>query len=82
METITATMEKSGRLLIPADWRRKMNLEPGSEVVLRMDESGIRLLGDRRQILKRIQDKLSIIQPDRVLSEELIAERREAAAAE
>lgn len=82
METIAVHVEKSGRILIPAAIRRKLNLQPGSEVLLQVDDTGIRI-GTRGQMVSRIQDRLRRYVPtDRLLSEELIQERRAEAARE
>jgi len=76
MPTIPVKLEKSGRVLIPAPIRRKLNLKEGSTVLLRVDETGIQL-GTRDQVLARIHDRLRhYIPKGRMLSEELIAERR------
>lgn len=82
METIAVHVEKSGRILIPAAIRRKLNLHPGSEVLLQVDDTGIRI-GTREQMVSRTQDRLRRYVPtDRLLSEELIQERRAEAARE
>ena len=76
MATVTAKLEKSGRVLIPAEIRRQLNLKAGSEILLRVDDTGL-TLGTREQALDRIRKRLrEFIPPDRILSEELIQERR------
>ena len=76
MDTISVRIEKSGRVLIPAVIRRRLNLEEGNEVLLRIDGTGIQM-GTRQQALDRIQKRLrQYIPENRVLSEELIEERR------
>jgi AbrB family looped-hinge helix DNA binding protein len=76
MGTLTVKVEKSGRILIPAVIRRKLQLKEGSEVLLWVDESGIRL-GTREQALAHVHQRLRRYIPEgRVLSEELIQERR------
>ena len=76
MDTISVRIKKSGRVLIPAVIRRRLNLEEGNEVLLRIDGTGIQM-GTRQQALDRIQKRLrQYIPEDRVLSEELIEERR------
>lgn len=76
MDTIAVKLEKSGRVLLPAAIRRKLNLKEGAEVLLRVDETGIQM-GTREQALTRIHQRLRRYVPeDRVLSEELIQERR------
>ena len=76
MPTIAAKLEKSGRVLIPAGIRHKFNLEEGSEILLRVDDAGI-TLGTREQVLDRIRLRLrEVIPANRILSQELIQERR------
>ncbi len=76
METISVKVEKSGRILIPAAIRRQFGLKEGTEMILRVDEDGIRL-GTREQALARIRKRLRRYIPEgRCLSEELIQERR------
>jgi len=76
METISVKVEKSGRILIPAALRRQFHLDEGAEVILQVDETGIRM-GTREQALVRVQARLRrYIPKGRLLSEELIQERR------
>ena len=76
MATISVKVEKSGRILIPAVIRQQLNLKEGTEVILRVDETGIRI-DTREQALARICKELRRYIPEgRVLSEELIQERR------
>ena len=76
METISVKVEKSGRILIPAAVRRRFDLKEGTEMILRVDETGIQM-GTREQALARIHERLRRYIPEgRILSEELIQERR------
>ena len=76
MQTILVKVDKSGRILIPAAVRRQFDLKEGTEVILRVDDTGIRM-GTREQALTRIREELRRYIPEgRVLSEELIQERR------
>jgi AbrB family looped-hinge helix DNA binding protein len=76
METISVKVEKSGRILIPAAIRRRFNIKEGTEVILRVDEDGIQVR-TREQALARIRKRLRRYIPEgRLLSEELIQERR------
>jgi len=62
--------------MIPAVIRRQLNLKEGNEVLLRIDDTGIQM-STREQALARIQKRLRRYIPEnRVLSEELIEERR------
>ena len=76
METLSVKIEKSGRILIPAAVRRHLGLKEGTEMILRVDETGIQM-GTREQALARIHERLRRYIPEgRILSEELIQERR------
>jgi AbrB family looped-hinge helix DNA binding protein len=76
METISVKVERSGRILIPAAIRRRFDLKEGTEVILRVDEDGIQVR-TREQALARIRKRLRRYVPEgRLLSEELIQERR------
>ena len=79
MEPVTVKVEKSGRILIPAAIRRELHLLPGSELLLQVDETGLRL-GTREQALTRVQQRLrKYIPKGRNLSEGLLLERRQEA---
>jgi AbrB family looped-hinge helix DNA binding protein len=76
MDTISVKVERSGRILIPAAIRRRFDLKEGTEVILRVDEDGIQVR-TREQALARIRKRLRRYVPEgRLLSEELIQERR------
>ena len=80
MEIRAAALEKSGRLLIPAEWRRQLNLQPGQELILRFEDDRIVILGTRADAVKRVQAKIrQYIPAGRMLSEELLADRRDEA---
>jgi AbrB family looped-hinge helix DNA binding protein len=70
-------MERSGRILIPAAVRHRLGLREGSEVIVRVDESGQLQVMSRAQALTRVQGELrKYVGTDRSLADELIAERR------
>ena len=76
MGTISVKVEKSGRILIPAAVRREFDLKEGTEVILRVNETGIQM-STREQALARIRKELRRYIPEGAcLSEELIQERR------
>jgi AbrB family looped-hinge helix DNA binding protein len=71
-----ARMGKSGRLVIPVGIRNALDLAPGTEVVLRLDEQGLHLQ-TRRQAVGRAQALVRRHVPaGRKLVSELLAERR------
>ena len=68
-----------GRLVIPAGLRKALNINPGDRLIAR--KVGDSLVLERREaIAKRLQDRFRHIPRDVSLVDELIAERREAAA--
>jgi AbrB family looped-hinge helix DNA binding protein len=76
MAVISVRVEKSGRVLIPAAIRRRLGLKEGeSELLWDIDETPIAVT-TRAQALKRIQQWAShFIEPGRLVSDELTAER-------
>lgn len=79
MTESVARLGKSGRLVIPAKIRRALDLHPGDELLLRVEEDGLRL-STRAQAIARAQALVRrYISEDRSLADELIAERREEA---
>ena len=77
-----ATLGESGRLVIPVEIRRKLGVEAGDKLILRLDEEGLHLCTPA-QALARAQafvDRLGL--EDRSLAAELVAERRREASDE
>jgi AbrB family looped-hinge helix DNA binding protein len=74
-----ATINAQGRILIPADIRRKMDLKPGETVVMDF-EDGVLKIESHRSRIRRIQEEFKkYAKPGTLASDELIAERREEA---
>ena len=77
MGDIKTKLGEGGRIVIPARYRQALNLNPGDEVVLQLEERTIRILS-MRQAIKQAQTSVKrYVAKDRSLSEELIQERRE-----
>ena len=69
-----------GRIVLPAAVREQLGLKPGDRLVLTVDPaSGEMRLVSLRAAVHRFRGILKDIQPERILSEELIAERRQEA---
>ncbi len=80
MNEIKTKMGEGGRLVIPAGYRKALGLKPGDDVVLYLDEGEIRVI-TASQAIKRAQSTVHrYVKKGRILSEELIRERREEAA--
>jgi AbrB family looped-hinge helix DNA binding protein len=67
---------RGGRIVIPAEYRQALNLQVGDDVILRLKDGEIRLFTPE-QAIKHAQEVVRrYVPPGRLLSEELIAERR------
>ena len=76
----TAVLGQQGRLVIPADVRAALGLSPGDTIHIHL--SGRRLVLERQQdAALELRGLASAITADRSLVDELLAERRTAAAA-
>jgi AbrB family looped-hinge helix DNA binding protein len=83
METIAVRLEKSGRILLPAEWRRRLHVKPGQELIISMEDDRIQILGTRAEAIKRVQQRLrKYVSAGRMLSDELSDERRKKSASE
>lgn len=68
-----------GRLVIPGEYRAALGIAPGDVVVLVLEPDGLRLLTPG-QAVRRARDLVSkYVEPERSLSDELIAERKDEA---
>lgn len=76
MAEIRTRIAEGGRVVIPAEYRRALGVEPGDEVVLSLEKGEVRIFTPR-QAVRRAQLLVQRYVPKgRRLSEELIAERR------
>ncbi|HVZ82931.1 MAG TPA: AbrB/MazE/SpoVT family DNA-binding domain-containing protein [Terracidiphilus sp.] len=70
---------EKGRFVIPAAMREALGIRPGDQVELRIEDHELRI-STRRARIRRAQERIRQFVPEGVLlSEELSAERREAA---
>ena len=76
MESTHTKIGQNGRVVIPAAYRQATGLNVGDEVVLRV-ENGEIILASRVQQIRRAQELVrQCIPAGKLLSEELIANRR------
>jgi bifunctional DNA-binding transcriptional regulator/antitoxin component of YhaV-PrlF toxin-antitoxin module len=83
--TVVVKVEKNGKILLPVNVRRILNIHDGdSDLLLRIDEAKQSItIETRDQALARIRTRLARYIPEgTMLSEELLADRREEAARE
>jgi AbrB family looped-hinge helix DNA binding protein len=76
MSQIVSKMSKGGRIVIPAEVRRELDMHPGDEIILLMKDREVVLM-TREEALRRARGIVrKHVEPGRLLSEELIQERR------
>ena len=82
MQQRATKVDRHGRVVIPAEYRRALGLRAGDAVVVQLDDGALRIL-TRAQAIRRAQEIVAkYVSPDRSLVDELIAERRAEAARE
>lgn len=75
-KSVICRINDNGRIVIPAEIRQKMGIQPGDALVLSLDGEVLKVEPQRVRV-RRVQESLRrLIPPDRVLSNELAAERR------
>lgn len=78
----TASLSKEGRVLIPVAIRQELGLRPGEPLSVSVVDGEVRIVS-RVAALRRMQQRLAHLRdPDHPAVEELLHERRDAAARE
>jgi AbrB family looped-hinge helix DNA binding protein len=78
-QQLTAEINRDGRILIPAIFRKALDLKEGEKVLILLSDGEIRVI-PLREAIKKAQSLFRSFIPEGVnLSEELIKERRAAA---
>jgi AbrB family looped-hinge helix DNA binding protein len=72
-------VNENGRVVIPAAFRKALGINPGDEVVLRLEDDELRITTMKRRIEQAQRNVRKYVRPGVSLVDELIAERREAA---
>jgi AbrB family looped-hinge helix DNA binding protein len=75
---IKTQVDKHGRIVIPAQIREELNLQPGEQIVVKIVDGTLQL-ENLRHAIRRSRGILTKLRPDldgRSLADELIAERR------
>jgi AbrB family looped-hinge helix DNA binding protein len=81
MKTNKAIIDNTGRVVIPAEYRRALGVKPGDQVIVILEEKSVRLI-TAQEAVREARRLLHLPRPGRSLTDELIQERREAAARE
>lgn len=67
---------EGGRVIIPVEYRRALNLEVGDEVVCILDEGEMRII-PRQEAFRRAQNIIRQYVKSRSLAAEVISQRKE-----
>lgn len=78
-EEAQTRVSANGRVVIPASFRRALGAKAGDTLVLRMEKDELRITTLRQRLARAQAMVRSLNKTGRKLSDELIAERREAA---
>jgi AbrB family looped-hinge helix DNA binding protein len=76
---IRARINENGRIVIPASFRKALDINAGDEIVLRIEDDELRITTLKRRLEKARRRIRGYVKPGKSLVDELIAERREAA---
>ena len=74
-----ARINESGRVVIPASFRKALGINAGDEVVLRLEDDELRITTLKHRIAKAQRLVRKYLKPGTSLVDELLAERREEA---
>ena len=76
MESVRAHVGKGGRLVLPARYRHALQLRPGDEVVLVLEDNELRLVPSSQAVKKAQALVRQFVPASRRLAKELIQDRR------
>jgi AbrB family transcriptional regulator (stage V sporulation protein T) len=79
--TYHAKVIAGGKLVIPAELRRELGIEPGDSLTVDRDEAGHIVLKTRAQVVHEVQSRFRALRAatEGSIVDELLAERREQA---
>lgn len=75
-------MGQSGRVVIPTEYRRKLGLQAGDEIIMHLDEEGLQLYTPAQAVARAQALVRRYVPEGRDLAEDLISERRAEAGCE
>jgi AbrB family looped-hinge helix DNA binding protein len=71
----TTTIDKAGRVVIPAEIRRDLGLTEGKELIIKANGGEVRIY-TREMALQRAQEYCKRLKTDRSIVDELIEDRK------
>lgn len=78
-EQYIVSLEYEGRLTLPEAVQERLNLQPGSRLILKIDQNNTLQLVSLGEQVKKLRGILKSKYPERNLVDEIIQERREEA---
>ena len=76
MQSQRVKVGEGGKLVIPASFRREMGITPGDTLIVELEDGELRVRSLPLAI-RQVQERMRELNPEgRLLSEELIADRR------
>lgn len=82
MLEVKARLGDKGGIFVPVEYQKKLDIKPGDEVLIKLDDGEIRILPSKN-VVRRAQELVrQYIPSDRKLVDELIKDRRKEAAHE
>jgi AbrB family looped-hinge helix DNA binding protein len=79
IEHFSISLGERGRIVLPAQLRRRLDLHPGDRLIVTVEEEGGFRVVSARELARRMRGLYRDLAPGRSLADELIAERREEA---
>jgi AbrB family looped-hinge helix DNA binding protein len=79
MADVRLRVNENGRLVLPAAFRKALNIRSGDEVLARLENDEVRITTLKHRLEQAQRHVRQFVKPGRSLADELIAERREAA---
>ena len=79
MAEVRLRVNENGRIVLPAAFRKALNIRPGDQVLARLEDDEVRITTLKHRIEQAQRHVRQFVKPGRSLADELIAERREAA---
>lgn len=79
MTNVRLRVNENGRLVLPAAFRKALNIRPGDEVLASLEDDEVRITTLKHRLERAQRHVRQFVKAGRSLADELIAERREAA---
>jgi AbrB family looped-hinge helix DNA binding protein len=79
MAEVRLRVNENGRVVLPAAFRKALNIRSGDQVLVRLEDDEVRITTLKHRIEQAQRHLRQFVKPGRSLADELIAERREAA---